>query len=165
MAMTRRTILSLVAVVAFIMPAKSAPDPASYRFHTMPETDYYGGIHSIAKDTVGRMWFSGADGVYMYNGGGFSPVTEKIISLSPKSFWSFGQVVCTSKGEIYIASNQGLVSFDYAKEAFSFVLEGNAGTISAASDGTIWMIRNSRVEALGPDWRQLGGGKFPDKEL
>ena len=30
----------------------------SLRFHSLPETSYYGGIHSIVKDDSGRLWFS-----------------------------------------------------------------------------------------------------------
>ena len=48
-------------------PLCAALNIYDYRFHTMPETSYYGGIHSIAKDSIGRIWFSGYDALFMYN--------------------------------------------------------------------------------------------------
>ena len=46
-------------------PLCAALNIYDYRFHTMPETSYYGGIHSIAKDSIGRIWFSGYDALFM----------------------------------------------------------------------------------------------------
>ena len=54
----------------------------------MPETSYYGGIHSIAKDSVGRMWFSGYDALFMYNGTSFVRMTDLVTNLLPNSYWS-----------------------------------------------------------------------------
>ena len=54
------------------------------RFHAMPETSYYGGIHSIAKDSLGRIWFSGFDAIYMYNGVSFTLMNEYITRQAPE---------------------------------------------------------------------------------
>ena len=57
-----------------------ALDVSDYRFHSIPETSYYGGIHSIVKDKIGRVWFSGSDAVYMYDGIAFTRLNDKLIS-------------------------------------------------------------------------------------
>ena len=62
-----RRILLLGVFIKAILPCM-ALNVSDYRFHSLPETSYYGGVHSIAKDSIGRIWFSGSDAVYMYEG-------------------------------------------------------------------------------------------------
>ena len=140
--------LSFVALlIAFSARGFNAAD---YRFHSMPETTYYGGIHSIAKDSVGRIWFSGYDALFMYNGNSFERMNEQVASLSPSSYWMYGQVV-TGRGRIlYVGTNHGLLRFDYRMQRFEQVLDGNIGLVLADSEGTIWLIRNNAVESYDP---------------
>ena len=72
--MKRLALLSLCAFVATSI-SLDALNLSDYRFHSMPETSYYGGVHSIAKDSVGRIWFTGSDAVYMYDGISFNIFT------------------------------------------------------------------------------------------
>lgn len=141
-------LLACCSLTSLLKPAFAAVDQSMYRFHSMPETFYYGGIHSIAKDSIGRVWFSGADAVYKYNGDTFEMVTEKITFLSPNSLWSFGQIACDEDGNLFIATNQGLVNFDYKNELYSFVCRGNIGTMRMADGCKLWIIHDNRIESL-----------------
>ena len=82
-------------------PLCAALNIYDYRFHTMPETSYYGGIHSIAKDSIGRIWFSGYDALFMYNGSAFVRMDDLVTGLSPSSYWNYGQVVTDRRGGLY----------------------------------------------------------------
>ena len=84
---------------------------AELRFHTMPETGYYGGIHSIAKDSLGRIWFSGFDAVYMYNGDSFIRMNDSITVQEPERYWSMGWLVTDADNRLYLATNHGLQRF------------------------------------------------------
>lgn len=53
---------SLLACALMLGMLSSHAQSSHVRFHALPETSYYGGIHSIATDSLGRLWFSGADG-------------------------------------------------------------------------------------------------------
>lgn len=89
-----KLLLPLLSTVALLLAcAAHGFNVRDYRFHSMPETTYYGGIHSIAKDSVGRIWFSGYDALFMYNGSSFERMNEGVSSLSPSSYWMYGQVV------------------------------------------------------------------------
>lgn len=127
--------------------ALNIPD---YRFHPMPETSYYGGIHSIAKDSVGRMWFSGYDALFMYNGSTFVRMNERVTRLSPSSYWSYGQVVTDNRKGLYVGTNHGLLRFDYGAQEFERVLDGNIGAVRTAGDGTVWLIRNDSIVSFDP---------------
>ena len=72
-------ILLLGMFVNGILPCL-ALNVSDYRFHSLPETSYYGGVHSIAKDSLGRIWFSGSDAVYMYDGISFNRCVFKVIA-------------------------------------------------------------------------------------
>ena len=95
------------------------------------------GIHSIAKDSVGRMWFSGYDALFMYNGTSFVRMTDLVTNLLPNSYWSYGQVITDNRKGLYVGTNQGLLRFNYRKLEFEFVLEGNIGSVTAINDGTV----------------------------
>lgn len=123
-------------------------DFPSYRFHAMPETSYYGGIHSIAKDSLGRLWFSGFDALYMWDGDAFVRMNDRISAQDPGNYWSFGHLVTDGRARLYVATNHGLFRFDGRHGRFDQALDGNIGAIDRTPDGTLWLIRNGRFTAL-----------------
>lgn len=157
---TKFPFAALFFTAMLISPALHALNIPDYRFHAMPETSYYGGIHSIAKDSVGRMWFSGYDALFMYNGTSFVRMTDLVTSLSPSSYWSYGQVITDKRKGLYVGTNHGLLRFDYRKLDFEFVLEGNIGSVTANDDGTVWLIRNNGHRIVQPG-RQPAVTRYP----
>lgn len=125
----------LFTVLLFTLFSKSilALNISDYRFHTMPETSYYGGIHSITKDSIGRIWFSGYDALFMYNGNSFIQMNDLVISHLPSSYWTYGQVVTDHLKRLYVATNHGLLRFNYQTQNFEHILDGNIGTITSLS--------------------------------
>lgn len=123
---------------------------SDYRFHTMPETSYYGGIHSIVKDSIGRIWFSGYDALFVYNGNSFIPMNDSVTCLLPSSYWSYGRVVTDGSERLYVGTNHGLLRFNYQFNNFECLLEGNIGTVAADNDGSLWLIRNGGIESFAP---------------
>ncbi|MCD7936410.1 MAG: hybrid sensor histidine kinase/response regulator, partial [Tannerellaceae bacterium] len=123
---------------------------SDYRFHTMPETSYYGGIHCITKDSIGRIWFSGYDALFVYNGNTFTQMNDWVTCFLPGSYWSYGQVITDVSGQLYVCTNHGLLRFNYQTKEFELLLEENIGTIAPGEDGTLWLIRNSKLESFHP---------------
>ena len=114
----------------------------------MPETSYYGGVHSIAKDSVGRIWFTGSDAVYMYDGISFNRYNDRIIDKASDKYWTFLQIVRASDKALYLGTNNGLMKFDYATVRFDCVLDGNISYVTTDTSGVIWMIRNDSIESM-----------------
>ena len=117
-------------------------------FHVFQDASYNGGIHSIAKDSVGRIWFSGADAVFMYDGSRFVKQNELMTCQNPSNYWSYGHLAINGKGHLFVATNRGLQEFDYRTQTFSAVMTGNIGPIEVTKDGTLWFIRNGSVYSL-----------------
>ena len=124
---------------------------SDYRFHAMPETSYYGGIHSITKDSIGRIWFSGYDALFVYNGNSFTQMNDHFTSLQPDSYWGYGQVITDSSKRLYVGTNHGLLRFNYQTKDFKHILDGNIGLVTPNEDGTVWLIRNNKIESFHPD--------------
>ena len=122
-----------------------------YRFHTLPETSYYGGIQAVAKDSIGRIWFSGYDALYMYNGNAFVRMDDRVTSLAPESYWTYGLLATDRCRRLYAATNHGLLRFDYAAQAFDCVLDGGIASLATDADGTVWVVRHGRVESYDAD--------------
>jgi signal transduction histidine kinase/DNA-binding response OmpR family regulator/ligand-binding sensor domain-containing protein len=117
----------------------------------MPETSYYGGIHSIAKDSVGRIWFSGYDALFVYNGNSFIQMNDLVTKLSPSSYWTYKELVTDHSKRLYVGTNHGLLRFNYQTQDFESILDGNIGMVTLDEDGVVWLIRNNKVESFHPD--------------
>ncbi|MDR0692908.1 MAG: response regulator [Prevotellaceae bacterium] len=128
---------------------------SDYRFHTMPETSYYGGIHSITKDSIGRIWFSGYDALFIYNGNSFVQMNDFVTKLLPSSYWLYGQVVTDTSKRLYVGTNQGLLRFNYQTKDFELILTGNIASVTSNEDGTMWLVRDGKIETFYP-------GRLPD---
>lgn len=124
---------------------------SDYRFHTMPETSYYGGIHSIAKDSIGRIWFSGYDVLYMYDGNTFIQMNELVTKHSISLYWTYGPVFTDRAKRLYVATNHGLLRFNYHTKIFEHILTGGIGTIAADRDGSIWLAHDNKIQLFDPD--------------
>lgn len=144
-----RLLLTILLSILTVIPGFTL-NTSDYRFHAMPETSYYGGIHSITKDSIGRIWFSGYDALFVYNGNSFIQMNEQVASLLPSSYWAYGQVVTDSSKGLYIGTNQGLLRFNYQTNNFEHLLDGNVGTLISGYDGNLWLIRNNQIESFHP---------------
>lgn len=154
-------LLSTIFLLLLSHQSSQALQTVDYRFHTMPETSYYGGIHSIAKDSLGQIWFSGHDAVFVYNGNKYTQMNDLLTSYSSSSYWAYGQIVTDSARRIYVASNQGLLRFNYQNKTFERIITGNIGAISSDEDGEVWFSHNNNVKSLNFD----NGSKITDYPL
>lgn len=141
------TLVCATLVFFCSLEAKSSGFP-EYRFHTMPETSYYGGIHSIAKDSVGRMWFSGFDALFMYDGTDFIRMDGKVTGLCPSAYWEYGKVAVDGRGELFVATNRALLRYVYGSDGFLEVLSGKVTSMDVDTSGVVWMIHNGVVESI-----------------
>ncbi|MFV0390437.1 MAG: response regulator [Paludibacteraceae bacterium] len=114
----------------------------------MPETAYYGGIHSIVKDSIGRIWFSGYDALFAYNGNSFTQMNDLVTKLLPNSYWSYGQVITDSSKRLYVGTNHGLLRFNYHRQDFERIVDGNIGSVTSDKNGNIWLIRNNKIQSF-----------------
>ncbi|RAV31021.1 hybrid sensor histidine kinase/response regulator transcription factor [Sinomicrobium soli] len=131
----------------------------------MKETSYYGGIHSITKDSIGRIWFSGYDALFVYDGNSFVQMNDLVTCHSPMSHWTYGQVITDKSGQLYVATNHGLLHFDYQTKKFDRVLDGNMGALTSGTDGSVWMIRNNKVESFYPAPADIKRHPLPDSVI
>ena len=139
--------IALFVSLALLTPL-NALNVSDYRFHSIPETSYYGGVHSIVKDDIGRIWFSGSDAVYMYDGISFKRLNEKLISDNPDAWWTFLQVVRAGDGCVYVGTNHGLMRYDYDSAEFIRVMDGKISYVTTDADGLLWLIPQTKFMML-----------------
>lgn len=145
----------------FIHINSSAIDISKYRFHSMPETSYYGGIQSIVKDSVGRIWYSGTDAFFMYNGSSFYQLNDLLSTKYPKSHWAYGEFITDKEKRLYFSTNQGLLRFNYEKFDFDFILKGKVRSVTLNDDGTIWLIKDDSIKSFSPETYDIGSYSSP----
>ncbi|KRT13735.1 histidine kinase [Pedobacter ginsenosidimutans] len=136
----RKIICLLFCFSAFLLKSAFAIDISRYRFHVMPETFYYGGIQSITKDSLGRIWYTGPDAVFMYDGNSFYQLNELASLSNPKVKWAYGSLVTDKKGGLFLATNHGLLRFNYEQFNFDLILPGKIRSICLHDDGSVYML-------------------------
>ena len=114
----------LILILFFFFTTSFAQRPNTLKFHVLPETAYYGGIQSITKDSLGRIWYTGPDAIFMYDGNNFHPFNDAVDSKKSNIKWSFGDILTTTSGELFLATNQALLTLDYKKLVFNEIFPG-----------------------------------------
>ncbi len=152
-------LLSIIAI-AFFQEAY-AIDSTHYRFRVMPETSYYGGIQSIAKDSLGRIWYTGPDAVFVYDGSSFYQLNELASASEPGSKWRFGTLLQDNEGRLFLTTNHGLLQFNYSRFTFEMNVPGRIRSIRLNDDGNLVMLRDDSLLLYHPQKKKLQTFSLP----
>jgi len=112
----------------------------------MPETSYYGGIQSIAKDSLGRMWYTGPDALFMYDGNSFYQLNDIVFAIQPTVKWGYGSIIRDKKGNLFLGTGHGLLKFDYEKFSFDLVVNGKIRSLCLHDDGKLYMLSGDTLK-------------------
>ncbi|MGE8423667.1 MAG: ligand-binding sensor domain-containing protein, partial [Sphingobacterium siyangense] len=127
----------------------------------MPETSYYGGIQSIAKDSLGRIWYTGPDALFMYDGNSFYQLNDIVSAIKPAQKWGYGSLIRDKKGNLFLASGQGLLKFDYERFSFHVVVPGMIRSLCVHSDGQVYMLSDNSILRYNPQNKQTESFLLP----
>jgi signal transduction histidine kinase/DNA-binding response OmpR family regulator/ligand-binding sensor domain-containing protein len=147
--------------IVFLLKGVFAIDISKYRFHLMPETSYYGGIQSIAKDSLGRIWYTGPDALFMYDGNNFYQLNDIVFAIKPKLKWGYGSLVRDKKGNLFLGTGHGLLKFDYEKFSFNVVVPGKIRSVCLNDDGKLYILSEDRVILYDQESKKLQGLVLP----
>lgn len=125
-----------------------------YDFSNIIQTNFYGGIHSMAKDAEGWMWCCGHEAVFRYDGYSFRNLTPDITVLSANDNWNFDNVVVASSNRVYVGSNHGLLLYDAVEDSFSLVHSGNVGSL-CYDGGCLWMALDGKPVCMDVESSEL----------
>ena len=131
----------------------------------MPETSYYGGIQSIAKDSLGRIWYTGPDALFMYDGNSFYQLNDIVSAIKPAQKWGYGSLIRDKKGNLFLASGQGLLKFDYERFSFHVVVPGMIRSLCVHSDGQVYMLSDNSILRYNPQNKQTESFYCPKTSL
>lgn len=140
----------------------TAIDFSQYRFHVMPETSYYGGIQSIAKDSLGRIWYTGPDAIFVYDGNSFRQLNELVSITEPASKWRFGMLLKDKVGRFFLTTNHGLLQFNYSRFSFEMIIPGKIRAICLADDNRLFMLKDDSLINYDPQTKARQSYKLPD---
>jgi len=154
----------LACFLILLLQSAFAIDVSKYRFHIMPETSYYGGIQSMAKDSLGRMWYTGPDALFMYDGNSFYQLNDIVFSIKPKVKWGFGSVIRDKKGNLFLSTGHGLLKFNYDKFSFDVVIDGKVRSLCLHSDGKLYMLSADSLKCYDPQTNKTDGFLLPKNQ-
>lgn len=160
-----RFYLFLFCLSIFCLKTASAVDISRYRFHVMPETAYYGGIQSITKDRLGRIWYTGPDAVFMYDGNSFYQLNELASASQPQLKWGYGTIITDKDGGLFLATNHGLLEFNYEHFSFDLIVQRKIRSVSLHDDGKLYMLSGDSVLWYDKKDKNLQGFQLPENKL
>jgi len=134
----------------------------------LPRTDFYhlqmpegieqNSIKSIAKDSLGQMWFATDDGVIRYDGQQMIVYKNNPNNVHTLGSNRISDIKCDNKGHLWFATNKGL--YEYRPESDDFVasLPGKyknayTGRIQVDSRNNLWIVNSldSKLLRFNPD--------------
>ncbi|WAC39561.1 two-component regulator propeller domain-containing protein [Pedobacter sp. SL55] len=154
----------VACLITLLFQSVYAIDISKYRFHIMPETSYYGGIQSIAKDSLGRMWYTGPDALFMYDGNSFYQLDDVVFAIKPKGKWGYGSIVIDKTGNLFLSSGHGLLKFNYQKFSFEVVVDGIIRSLCLHNDGKLYMFSGDSLKSYDPKTQQVEGFRLPKNQ-
>jgi signal transduction histidine kinase/ligand-binding sensor domain-containing protein/DNA-binding response OmpR family regulator len=141
-----------------------ALDISRYRFHLMPDNSYYGGIQSITKDSLGRIWYTGPDAVFMYDGNNFYQLNDVVSASGPKVKWAYGSLITDKKGRLFLATNHGLLQFNYEHFSFKLLVPGKIRSLCLNDDGNLYMLSGESVFCYDQETKKTGQLPLPTRK-
>ncbi len=141
----RKFSLLLFFLSILLIKGAFALDISRYRFHLMPDNPYYGGIQSITKDSLGRIWYTGPDAVFMYDGNSFYQLNDIVSASNPKVKWAYGTIITDKGGRLFLATNHGLLQFNYERFSFDLIVPGRIRSLCLNNDGNLFMLSGESV--------------------
>ena len=141
----RKFSLLFFCLCILLIKAAFAVDISRYRFHLMPDNSYYGGIQSISKDSLGRIWYTGPDAVFMYDGNSFYQLNDVVSASNPKVKWAYGTLITDKGGRLFLATNHGLMKFNYERFSFELIVPGRIRSLCLNDDGNLYMLSGENV--------------------
>lgn len=141
-----KTIRLLIVLFFVVCSNLTAIDTSRYRFYTLKSTPYYNGINSIVKDSIGRLWYTGSDVLFVYDGYTFTQMNSSITAHSKDSFWKFKELFTDCQQHLFFTTNNGLFNLDYSTMQFEKLLEGDIISITQAEENSIWVAYDNKIE-------------------
>jgi len=159
--------LFILVLLYLVLSCKvTAIDFSQYRFHVMPETSYYGGIQSIGKDSLGRIWYTGPDAIFVYDGNNFRQLNELVSITDPASKWRYGMLLKDRVGRLFLTTNHGLLQFNYNQFSFEMIIPGKIRAICLDVNNRLLMLKDDSLINYNPQtkarlsYRLPGDGYF-----
>lgn len=119
-----------------------------YQFQTIPISPYYHGFQNVARDSIGCLWYHGRDALFMYDGNSSSSMNKLVQSLDEYKSWRFNYIHLDDEKQLFIATNLGLLKYEYATRSVSLIVDGFISSIAQGADNKLWLVRNDKIELL-----------------
>jgi len=173
----RRIALYLLLILCFqpilgqLTDLTSELPEMSFYHIKMPESVEQNSVSSIAKDSIGQMWFATTDGLIRYDGKKLHIYKNE--TQNPYSIGSndVKKVYLDKKGRLWVATDKGLFRYKMLSDNFINVLpetfqNEHIDNILMDSSGNLWLINalKSILYKYNPDKNTLKDFRF-DKQI
>lgn len=123
-------------------------DYSQYRFHPIASTPYYHGFQNVVKDSIGRLWYNGRDALFMFDGNTHHEMGKAMSNISSSNDWVYNHLILDASKQIIVATNYGLLEFNYSSKKFKLLTKGFVNSIAQDREGDLWIIRDNQVELI-----------------
>ena len=120
------------------------------KFHTLTPKGglSYDGILDIKQDGQGFMWILLEDNIFRFDG--YTYKTYKS-AFEVNNKGRFNNIICDSKGDLYLSTTQGVYKFNFLTETFELLVDIPNNYVYADKNNKIWIIHSGNISYIEDD--------------
>ena len=136
-----------------------------YRFRTMSPIGgfYFDGVKDIEQDGEGFIWVAMDNELYRFDGFQYIKYYPYFAAIDNSKRWVFNHVVCNSKGDLFVSTNNGLFQYNKPDDAFTGIYE-SATNFKFDKADNLWIWSNKRWSILDIKTGELNTPTFNGEE-
>lgn len=139
----------------------------SYKFRTFSPKGgfYYDGVKSIVQDGDGFMWVMMDNEIWRFDGYEYKRYSAYFRNLNIAGIWSFNSMAKDPAGNLYIATNNGLFTYNTLSDSFDRIYDENITTVSVDKQNDIWVIYERQLCKLDRKTKELHRPLYKNKPV
>lgn len=116
-----------------------------YKFRTMSPSGgfYYDGVIDIEQDDEGFIWIAMENELYRFDGFQYKKYYTHFASIDNTKRWTFQHIACSSHGDIYVSTSNGLYSYDKKTNNFCRIY-GNVSLLEIDFADNLWIRMDNK---------------------
>jgi signal transduction histidine kinase/ligand-binding sensor domain-containing protein/DNA-binding response OmpR family regulator len=164
----RRKIIIILTLLLSIngLCLNAQADLSDNKFRTLSPDGGLGNnpIIGFVQSKSGFVWVLMSDELFRFEGYSFKRYSGLIKRFNNTNKWNFTDIEEDASGNLYLASNNGLLQYNYSTDNFDLIDKSYIQTVKEDFKGNLWLLRLNRIGVFDREKRTfqevgLSGGK------
>jgi signal transduction histidine kinase/ligand-binding sensor domain-containing protein/DNA-binding response OmpR family regulator len=160
-------VLCVVCLLLLLSVSGPACAGDAYRFRTFSPKGgfYYDGVQRVLQDDEGFIWILLENDLQRFDGYEYKRYSSAFRNVDSPDTWNFRDMAKDASGRIYVATNNGLFSYDRRSDGFAKVIGGDMASVMIGGGDRVWCMVRNRLCYLDPEGGELVECSYNDRPV